>query len=751
MKIKRSRVIRLGRRESRTGIVGFCALAILSGAGGGMVATDNAVRSHLDVAIARPDVVWHRNFGPDRGVLEMRVSGSLLDEVVVAAHTNGDLDDRPFSFVGSFDPITGEPVVRHGVTSVGRWPEEVYWDFDAGTGPGGSPDFLVAVGIANPSDDWDDITDDRGFIDIFRDKRFVDRSRGYHWNLARRLDTEFFQILAVSGLDPVAGRFLIGTGVIRSNDVGGGYDAILAAYDLEGREIWREVMSNGGVINIHDMVVSGGRLYVVGSVTRYFEGTEPIGGNDGFIRAYRLARPATGGEVRAEHLWTRRFLTGWATRSPEEVRSPDTRSGLLVAAADRAGNVYVAGYSEAFLPDRLPDELDMHPLGGFLTSFVLKYDPEGRHGWTKQFGASAATAVRAITTDCRGNLWLGGATMGVFGREHQRGDEPHGGFVVRLDPDGNTTWASSSILAGRLGDVDAGWYYVSGLDLDPEGRLFAVGSYLHHWGWQPSRGNAGFITLLRDPVPHTVGGDGFARCPVDPGPTPPANGGQCVQTPDASVLVLPGGTSVPHEGFGDEPACSNNIDDDNDGLCDAVDPDCRTTRREYDGTTGCIPLGPDIAPAAERFPSPLCSDGIDNDGNGRCDHMEPQCRAPSPVEERIDKIPGPVFLPPTLNPRACQEAVQGRIAWNYSGNKSWNSDNVERLCAGAETSIGPARCFERVMHGGINHGSGTRWEWPNALNLCEGTQDADATIACFQSRIASGLAMRPAIDACETR
>lgn len=133
MKIRRS--ILLGRRGSLAGIVGFCGLAILAGVGSGMVATDKAVRWHRAAATARPDVVWHRNFGPDRGVLEMRVSGGLGDEVVVAAHTNGDLDDRAFSFVGSFDPATGEPRVRHGITAVDRWPEEVYWDLDTAAGP----------------------------------------------------------------------------------------------------------------------------------------------------------------------------------------------------------------------------------------------------------------------------------------------------------------------------------------------------------------------------------------------------------------------------------------------------------------------------------------------------------------------------------------------------------------------------------------------------------------------------------------
>jgi hypothetical protein len=97
---------------------------------------------------------------------------------------------------------------------------------------------------------------------------------------------------------------------------------------------------------------------------------------------------------------------------------------------------------------------------------------------------------------------------------------------------------------------------------------------------------------------------------------------------------------------------------------------------------------------------------------------------------------------------ACKEAVQGKIAWDYGGTKKWNPANVERLCRGAEGSVQPARCFRRVMHGGVDWGGGTRWQWKNALDLCRGTRDADATIACFEKRIRKGTGWREAIDAC---
>jgi hypothetical protein len=99
---------------------------------------------------------------------------------------------------------------------------------------------------------------------------------------------------------------------------------------------------------------------------------------------------------------------------------------------------------------------------------------------------------------------------------------------------------------------------------------------------------------------------------------------------------------------------------------------------------------------------------------------------------------------------ACAQALQGRIAWDYSGSTRWNPDNVERLCRGASDDQ-PARCFNRVMHGGINWGGGTRWEWANAIDLCEGTTNADATVACFQRYLGAGRPWGAAIAACDER
>lgn len=103
---------------------------------------------------------------------------------------------------------------------------------------------------------------------------------------------------------------------------------------------------------------------------------------------------------------------------------------------------------------------------------------------------------------------------------------------------------------------------------------------------------------------------------------------------------------------------------------------------------------------------------------------------------------------------SCFDAVQDKIAWNYSGSTRWNATNIQTLCRGAESSLEPAQCFQRVMHNGIDQGgidqgnSNTRWRWQDAQALCKSTLDADETVQCFQSQISGGATLQQAIGEC---
>jgi hypothetical protein len=98
-------------------------------------------------------------------------------------------------------------------------------------------------------------------------------------------------------------------------------------------------------------------------------------------------------------------------------------------------------------------------------------------------------------------------------------------------------------------------------------------------------------------------------------------------------------------------ACANGIDDDGDGRYDLVDPGCS-----------------DAADTSERAPTLLCDDGVDNDGDGRADH-DPATKA-SPSEG--DGDPG-CFDPtwPKENPK-CQNGLNddGATGTDFDGGVS---------------------------------------------------------------------------------
>ena len=116
---------------------------------------------------------------------------------------------------------------------------------------------------------------------------------------------------------------------------------------------------------------------------------------------------------------------------------------------------------------------------------------------------------------------------------------------------------------------------------------------------------------------------------------------------------------------------------------------------------------------------------------------------PDPVV--VIEPPPPPPPPPVVS---CAKTIHGKIAWNYEGNKRWSKSNLQRLCKGAEQSPEPGRCFNTVMHGGVNHGTGTRWETVNAIDLCEGTKNAKNTVTCFKKKISIGNSWQDAIKNC---
>jgi hypothetical protein len=154
-----------------------------------------------------------------------------------------------------------------------------------------------------------------------------------------------------------------------------------------------------------------------------------------------------------------------------------------------------------------------------------------------------------------------------------------------------------------------------------------------------------------------------------------------------------------------------------------------------------------------RTPSRIASNGS---GRGRSGHMTPPPGMGRPPHS--DPRGGPSRQPAGTYAAApavavdpvsdCISKVQGRIAWDYKGSTGWGQTNLQRLCEGTSVASEPGRCFQRVMHGGVNWGGGTSWTWQNALSLCAGTSNADSLVNCFQDRVGRNEPWQSARESC---
>ncbi|WP_375202665.1 hypothetical protein [Hyphococcus sp.] len=126
----------------------------------------------------------------------------------------------------------------------------------------------------------------------------------------------------------------------------------------------------------------------------------------------------------------------------------------------------------------------------------------------------------------------------------------------------------------------------------------------------------------------------------------------------------------------------------------------------------------------------------------------PDRRLGGPIEpvEPLDRKP-----PPAADRKICRNSIQDRIVWGPSGEKHWAEANLNRLCAGAENSLEPGRCFENIISNNVSRGDGSIWPWSEAVALCAGTLNHQTTVSCFQAQIRAGRSAATAIDMCKTR
>lgn len=223
------------------------------------------------------------------------------------------------------------------------------------------------------------------------------------------------------------------SGALPDQASGVGTDAFVRKYDTLGNHIWtRQFGASVSALALAIFVDDSG-VYVAGFTNGPFPGQVSTGILDAFVRKY---------DHDGNHAWTRQFGT------------PDLALALGISAG--AGGVYVAGYTDG---GAIPGQASP----GGEDAFVRKYDHDGNHAWTRQFGTPADDRATGISVDASG-AYVAGHTGGAL-----PGQLPHGSvdaFVRKYDPDGAVLWTRQSgsplrTLASGI-SVDASGVYAGG-------------------------------------------------------------------------------------------------------------------------------------------------------------------------------------------------------------------------------------------------------------------------------------------------
>lgn len=154
-------------------------------------------------------------------------------------------------------------------------------------------------------------------------------------------------------------------------------------------------------------------------------------------------------------------------------------------AVDSAGNVVVAGNFQG------PTDFGGGPLTAVdLDAFVAKYDPSGKHIWSKSFGAADVQSVSTLAIDKMDNIVLGGIFQGTvdFGGGPFSSPANIDMFGVKLDSNGNHLWSKqfdqtdgnqpelTDLAVDDAGNVAFTGYFYGTMDFGG-GPLTSVGSY----------------------------------------------------------------------------------------------------------------------------------------------------------------------------------------------------------------------------------------------------------------------------------
>lgn len=251
------------------------------------------------------------------------------------------------------------------------------------------------------------------------------QSGGHAWS--KRFGDASNQSVASVALDPAG--YVVATGsFFGAIDLGGGplssagqQDVYLAKFDSSGNHIWSRRFGDAVAQFARTVVIDGsGNVILTGS----FNGSVNFGGTSlvsaGGLDIFVVKFDTNGGLV-----WSKRF------------GDANTQTGNDVA-LDSAGNLIATG---AF-----SGSVDFG--GGMLASagqsdiYLVKFDVNGNHVWSKRFGDASVQTGSGLAVDGSGNVVATGSFNGTldFGGAAMTSAGGSDIFLVKFDPGGGFVW-----------------------------------------------------------------------------------------------------------------------------------------------------------------------------------------------------------------------------------------------------------------------------------------------------------------------
>ena len=183
-------------------------------------------------------------------------------------------------------------------------------------------------------------------------------------------------------------------------------DIYLARYDSDGHLLWTKQFGSAGSDDGKSVCTDPqGGIYVTGLTDGCLEG-QNFGGSDAFLCKF---------DPDGNRIWTR------------QIGSTSFDEGLGVS-ADGQGSIYIAGIAGGDL-----GASD----GGKGSSFLGKYNSDGKLLWTKRVGSTEGESCNGVLADGRQAVYVTGGTRGNLGGQNAGETDA---FLSKFDADGNILW-----------------------------------------------------------------------------------------------------------------------------------------------------------------------------------------------------------------------------------------------------------------------------------------------------------------------